>query len=53
MRLSLGLFCLALLVGTAGAQNTQVFEARLTPLPLDFVTEDGETISYERCKTRR
>jgi len=40
MRLSLALICLAYLAGTASAQEAQTFEARLTPLPLDFVNRE-------------
>ena len=40
MRLSLALVFLVLIAGAVGAQDAQTFEARLTPLPLDFVNRE-------------
>jgi hypothetical protein len=40
MRRSLALVFLAFVAGAAGAQEAQTFEARLTPLPLDFVNRE-------------
>lgn len=40
MRLSLVLVFLAFVTGATGAQDAQTFEARLTPLPLDFVNRE-------------
>lgn len=40
MRLSLALVFLALIAGAVGAQDARTFEARLTPLPLDFVNRE-------------
>jgi hypothetical protein len=40
MRRRLALVFLACVAGAAGAQEAQTFEARLTPLPLDFVNRE-------------
>ncbi len=40
MRLSLAFIFLALVANAAGAQEAQTFEARLTPMPLDFVNRE-------------
>ena len=40
MRFSLAFIFFALVANAAGAQDAQTFEARLTPMPLDFVNRE-------------